>query len=436
MLATLKTIPNVVRPATNSALFDIATLVNAVYQLNIEPTQAGKIPKRIATKLRPLVKGEPRLDYNENDDYIQMMLVLMQNMRIVQTTQPALADAKPRIEPGSYLPQWAQMNMREQTTRLLEQWAGNLNYLDVAGIEYDPWEAYSYYYQDTLKGRKALLNQLRTCTAGDWYSTESCLKHIYEEEPKALRQAYGYITKEQRKQKEPYQQWRSSDGEMYLGMLYASLYEIGIVELGFDKDPDQGEEGNNPIAFMLTDLGAAALAPETSKGTVKSDEPETQALIVQPSFEILLLHPDLPTLYSVLPFTQVNQISTASRLALTQAALLRGLKAGKNVELIVRTLQEHSQKELPQNVIYTLYDWAKQYKEVRVSSALLFEVPNEAIANQICSLAKLQLYGIRQIAPCMLVINSDANLRDVKSVLEKEGIVIHLSSNLGKKAGR
>ncbi len=84
-------------------------------------------------------------------------------------------------------------------------------------------------------------------------------------------------------------------------------------------------------------------------------------------------------------------------------------------------------------MLYTLYDWAKQYKEVRVTQVLLLEVPDEAAATQLCASTKLQKFGIRQIGPTLLVVNGDMNLGDLRNALEKEGIKARLAGNFGNK---
>jgi hypothetical protein len=120
-----------------------------------------------------------------------------------------------------------------------------------------------------------------------------------------------------------------------------------------------------------------------------------------------------------------------SRLTLTRTSLLHGLEGGKNIEQVIHTLEEHSQKELPQNVVYTLNDWAKNFKDARISKVLLFEVSSEAIASELAALPKLVQLGVRQVAPCLLVLNGLTSLQDVRRILEKEGITVHLDSSLG-----
>ncbi|TMC16565.1 MAG: hypothetical protein E6J33_09450, partial [Chloroflexi bacterium] len=153
------------------------------------------------------------------------------------------------------------------------------------------------------------------------------------------------------------------------------------------------------------------------------------SLVLQPNFELLLLRPDMPTLYSLLPFAQVNQVDMVSRLTLTRASVLRGMEAGNDIEQILRILEERSQKEIPQNVAYTLRDWVKLYKDVRISQVLLLEVSSEAVADELCSSPKLQTFNLRKLTPRVLVVSSDINLQELRRILEKEGIIVRFSGN-------
>src|SRR5437879_7297272 len=260
---------------------------------------------------------------------------------------------------------------------LLEESRHNKQITDVVKVEFDPWASYSYFYDlEVRKGRQALLDQLRTCVPGKWYRVDSLVEELWEKNPEAMR--CGSLSKKQvRNDKDARKKWMKSDAQFYIGMLDSSLRDLGIVAVGYEVAPTEGTY-RNPDTFMLSELAATLFSThedntQTSKQT-NNEKGSQRSLIVQPSFELLLLQPHLPTLYSVLPFAQVNQIGVASRLTLTKASLLRGMAAGYNIERIVQVLEEHSHKELPQNVVYTLRDWARQYKETRISQVLLLEV--------------------------------------------------------------
>src|SRR5207244_12073883 len=118
------------------------------------------------------------------------------------------------------------------------------------------------------------------------------------------------------------------------------------------------------------------------------------------------------------------------RLTLTRASVLRGMEAGNDIEQILRILEERSQKEIPQNVAYTLRDWVKLYKDVRISQVLLLEVSSEAVADELCSSPKLQTFNLRKLTPRVLVVSNEVNLQELKRALEKEGIIVRVRGDI------
>jgi len=258
----------------------------------------------------------------------------------------------------------------------------------------------------------------------------SLLQGIWDEDPFAMHPQQPYTRKaEHRKTKDVHDKWEKCDGETYIGMLTSTLHELGIVDLGYDR-PDALETKTqlNPQAFMLTEFGASVL-PQIGNNPPHVDG-IVRALIVQPNFELLILQPDMPALYSVLSFAQLNQVGMVSRLTLNRATLLRAMEAGRNVEQVIKVLEERSQKELPQNVVYSLNDWARLYKGVRLSQVILFEVSSEVLATELSTAPRFKDLGMQQLAPCIFAINSDVNLKQLKQNLEKEGIAVQISGNI------
>ena len=55
-LVTLDTPPQSIQNGDTLILYDLATIIGAMFQQNIEPTQANRVPKRIANKLQPALQ--------------------------------------------------------------------------------------------------------------------------------------------------------------------------------------------------------------------------------------------------------------------------------------------------------------------------------------------------------------------------------------------
>lgn len=428
-------IPQTIHAAETITQFDIAVVVNAICQQTIEPTREGRVPKRLFNKLRPLLKGKPRLDYDALDLYLEILLDILQAQGVIRLAPPLIPDGKDAYETGDELSWWSALDSVQQTCYLLTLWYTRGAWRDLAGVNFVPWDLYSW---KPIMGRDRLTEFLKGYTAERWYSISFLLNDIWQNEPFAMR---PHLTNmhTHKKTRELHEKWLACDGETYIGMLSTTLYELGIVDLGYEQ-PEEPDEDHplNPASFRITAFGASILALiEKSPDSYVPPARNTRTLIVQPNFELLLLEPDFPTLYSVLPFTQAQQISVASRLTLTRASLLRAIEHGMRIDEVLSTLEKSSQKELPQNVIYTLKDWVKDYKEVTISQVYLFEVDSEEIASHLCSSPKLQKlqtgFGLRKIGPCMLVIESSINLLELKRLLEKEGITVRMSGNLVRR---
>lgn len=467
--------PPEVRPGDTITLYDLATVIGALYQQDIEPTKMGTVPKRLVTKFEPMLRGCPRTGIGEGNQYVEMLFAIAHDLGLIQLSKSPARDIKQRYEPGPALEQWSQMDTVEQTRRLLQFWANSVRWGDVVGVNYSEWYPH---YVDPKVVRGSLIAHLRECTPKNWYTVVSLVNIIRGRDPFVLRpRQRGIPSLGYRKSDELRKHWDTCDREIVIGSLASSLHELGIVTLGYEaataKVPANGRPQEspqasqaslshttpydvsrevNPNVFMLTDLGIAVLSsiakPAPPRATTvgvrrgislpaPSLRPSMQngnrSLVVQPSFELLLLQPDLPTLYSLLPLAQINQIGLVSRLTLTRESLLRGLAAGITIEQILQLLEERSQKGVPQNVAYTLHDWAKLYKEAAISQVVLLEVTSEAVANEICNAPKLkefgQKFGLRRLGPCCIALRSDVNLHDLRRTLDKMGIVARIGTD-------
>ena len=434
------------------ALYDLTTIVGASFQQNMEPTQGGYIPKRLVNKLVPLLQMKPRLQsYDHANLSVDMLFNIASQLKLLKLSRSSGDGAKPRYIEGSHLRQWSQKSEQEMVRDLLDHWTESKQWIDIAGLNYDTKDTYdSFYYMNFQTGRKELLSYLRSCTPGKWYTISSLLRTIKQENPYLLRnKMYQTGVAGYRNAKTILTKWFSVDGEILVGMLSSSLYEMGVVALGYDQhlQSQDGSHPSNPVAFMVTELGGGALATKSEAKRVVAEstaaytpsanghEPK-RPLIVQPNFELMLLQPDMPMLYRLLPFAQLVQVGMVSRLTLTKTSLLRGLEQGRNIEQIMKTLADSSQKELPQNVVYTLHDWARTYKEVNISQVFLVETPSESMGDDLVTRENLQNYGLRRLGPSAFVTSNDTNIQELRRSLEKEGIVARVHGDITTQSTR
>ena len=179
---------------------------------------------------------------------------------------------------------------------------------------------------------------------------------------------------------------------------------------------------------MLTELGAEVLAGEQSASEMLSP----RALVVQPNFQVLLMEPYMPAIYWLVRFASLEQMGRVSRFTLTREALQRGMADGTPIDDVLRFLQTHSQKSLPQNVIYTLRDWARQSQthEAPQPRITLLEVNDEALAGELVTSPKLRAFRLRRVGPKSVAVPPETSLSDLHRTLTRLGYAKKLRSGL------
>ena len=61
-------------------------------------------------------------------------------------------------------------------------------------------------------------------------------------------------------------------------------------------------------------------------------------------------------------------------------------------------------------------------------------VHKEAIANEISFSPNLSVFGLRMIVFCVIAVDSDTSLQDLRRALDKEGIVVRISGDIVSKS--
>ena len=87
-LVPLDTPPQSIHNGETLILYDLATIVGAMFQQNIEPTQSDRVPKRIASKLQPLLQIKQRVQpYYEGDETLDMLFNVALRLGLVKLSK-------------------------------------------------------------------------------------------------------------------------------------------------------------------------------------------------------------------------------------------------------------------------------------------------------------------------------------------------------------
>ena len=140
------------------------------------------------------------------------------------------------------------------------------------------------------------------------------------------------------------------------------LYLLGLIELGYDAD-------QRPVALRLTPGGARALGMESQRnGTAK----RVGSLVVTPDFEVVLFPTgdDSQLIHDLDRFAVREKLDSLLHFRLTEESIRRGLRDGMALAACLETLDHHSRTPVPQNVRFSIRDWAARAGLMRLTRDL------------------------------------------------------------------
>lgn len=128
------------------------------------------------------------------------------------------------------------------------------------------------------------------------------------------------------------------------------LYPLGLVDVGL--------RDGRPVALRLSQLGADLLEAEPAAKAAG----QRSSVIVNPDFEVLLFPGDdvHEAVHAIDRFAKRLKSDHVHQFKLEPATLRAGLAEGLTLDEIVRELTDRARAPVPQNVLYSLEDWAQQ----------------------------------------------------------------------------
>ena len=175
------------------------------------------------------------------------------------------------------------------------------------------------------------------------------------------------------------------------------------------------------IGAKLTELGALALGrtPEARP------EADTRILIANPDFEVIVFRhgPDWRVAAKLALFadrTKVDQTTYHFKITrqAVEAAVLCGLRAGD----MLAFLTEHSRAPIPQNIEYSINDWAAKVQIARTYPAILLEVKDAATLDFLMEDPAMKGQIIRRLSPTLAAMKSRIISKKMIEHLRQNGI--------------
>ncbi len=239
---------------------------------------------------------------------------------------------------------------------------------------------------------------LREAEAERWYDLEPLLDHLLagsrKSSPDTRHQRSGLL-------------W-----------LIGTLHDLSLLDLGCDA-------ATRDWALRLTAAGRAMLSGEMPRAGERS----RCEVHVLPDFTVLApFQIEADERWQLESFADLVSADTIFTYRITRQSIYRALQEGIEVDSILAFFLQHGERQLPQNVEYSVREWAASFGRIHFADVLLLRCENEELAAEVAASPDIRRYIEGQITPRDLLV-SRAGYEEIVKYLEKMG---HLPRTLRK----
>lgn len=210
--------------------------------------------------------------------------------------------------------------------------------------------------------------------------------------------------------------FRKEDYQSALHNLIEQLYYLGLVNVG-----KEGGKASEDIFFLLTEEGKIFLSFTEPGLKLEPSYPSQISIAVQPTFEIIVpLEIDLTYRWELEKFTEHVKTEKIVTLKLTKNSVYRALDEGASFDSLLQLLSSRVSSPLPQNVLYTLHDWYREYERITIQPVYLLNCDSSTLAKELLSLKSVKSFILGQLSETQLIVNG-TQLTKLLKTLRKLG---------------
>lgn len=369
--------------------WDLLTLLASAADEAIPLTlQDNRITKRVAKRINDSFL-QP-VDLKNGTAYIDMVVHLSQTLGLLEEKQ----EEQPTLSLTQKADEWAKLSFSAQRRRLFGLWQEDRKWAEPATYGTIYW-----WNSDLTDGRKRLVKHLMELAVGQWIQMDAFLRKIHATEPFLIWSQDELVRRFGLRALQGFRsQWFNIEGRIIADMIKTMLYWLGVVELGKDKQ-------KRVPSFRVTDEGRALLDPDH----VANAHRPAKTLMVQPNFEVLVLHPESQVIWNLVRSANLVRHDRVSVYALSKDSVGRAIEAGMTPQAIKDFLNANTGKGLPQNVAHSIDDWSRLVKRANIRRATLIEVPDASVLDEMMASRKTKKYVAQRLSPTVAI----ANLPDV-----------------------
>jgi hypothetical protein len=223
--------------------------------------------------------------------------------------------------------------------------------------------------------------------------------------------------------------WDLVEGAFIRAVFQGPLTWLGLLQCQIAPD--------GKSVFAITSLGAQVLeldgsAPPPDLEQIAS---HADALIVQPNFDVVVYAPEdrVELLYHIDRFAERVSVDRMAIYRLTNESVCAGLQLGLRIDDVLDLLEGSARTPLPQNVTFTLRDWARRFEEVHlIRNTWMIEAPDATTLDRWLEEPKIRDAVERRISPTIALCGAvrPTNLPGILACLGADVTVVDANAPL------
>ena len=196
------------------------------------------------------------------------------------------------------------------------------------------------------------------------------------------------------------------------------LYLLGVVDLGYDAT-------QRPVAMRVTKSGARLLGVY---GEPEEEAPQQGTLVVTPDFEVVLFPSgdDAELAHDLDRFCVRDKKSDLLHFQISEESVRRALVQGMPLARIEATLEDHSRTPVPQNVSFSIRDWARRAGLMRLDEQLCIHCEDADTVRRFLQDPGVRGYVDAQIDDERVQLSASVTQRRMRSLLRDLGYLVEI----------
>lgn len=263
--------------------------------------------------------------------------------------------------------------------------------------------------------RRALLRELESAGFGAWLAFDAAIARARNEHLREAVRPEQALRYQDRHKRAPFPPLATPDKLKRSLEAWTTdvLARLGIVELA--RPP----AARRPMALRLTALGASALGL-----AVRRDRAPRAGLIVGADYELVLFPENVgfDRVQDVARFAERIKADYAIHFRLTRASVQEAVAGGLTEAAILGLLDELSDHEIPQNVAYSISEWAAATLRVSLRRSWLLEAPDEPALARLLAIPEVKALVVAQHGPLVLELKEDPAASGLTATLREQGV--------------